>query len=75
MMRVKINLDTMTDINDFVKIMAGYDGNVYLTDKDRAFVVSAKSMLGAIYSMEWGEGGCESDKDIYHLIAPFVAQE
>ena len=41
MMRVKINLDTMTDINDFVKIMAGYDGNVYLTDKDRAFVVSA----------------------------------
>ena len=34
MMRVKINLDTMTDINDFVKIMAGYDGNVYLTDKD-----------------------------------------
>ena len=48
MMRVKINLDTMTDINDFVKIMAGYDGNVYLTDKDRAFVVSAKSMLGAI---------------------------
>ena len=75
MMRVKINLDTMTDINDFVKIMAGYDGNVYLTDKDRAFVVSAKSMLGAIYSMEWGEVWCESDKDIYHLIAPFVAQE
>ena len=75
MMRVKINLDTMTDINDFVKIMAGYDGNVYLTDKDRAFVVSAKSMLGAIYSMEWGEVWCESDKDIYPLIAPFVAQE
>ena len=75
MMRVKINLDTMTVINDFVKIMAGYDGNVYLTDKDRAFVVSAKSMLGAIYSMEWGEVWCESDKDIYHLIAPFVAQE
>ena len=47
-MRVKINLDTMTDINDFVKIMSGYDGNVFLTDKDREFVVSAKSMLGAI---------------------------
>ena len=34
-MRVKINLDTMTAINDFVKAVTNYGGNVYLTDKER----------------------------------------
>ena len=74
-MRVKINLDTMTDINDFVKLMTGYGGNVFLTDKDRHFIVSAKSMLGAIYSMEWGEIWCESEDDINHLLSRFISQE
>ena len=74
-MRVKINLDTMTDINDFVKAVTNYGGNVYLTDKDRNFIVSAKSMLGAIYSMEWGEVCCESDDDIYHILSRFIAEE
>ena len=74
-MRVKINLDTMTDINDFVKAVTKYGGNVYLTDKDRNFIVSAKSMLGAIYSMEWGEVWCESDDDIYHILSRFIAEE
>ncbi len=74
-MRVKINLDTMTDINDFVKLMTGYGGSVFLTDKDRHFIVSAKSMLGAIYSMEWGEIWCESEDDIYHLLSRFISQE
>lgn len=74
-MRVKINLDTMTDINDFVKAVTNYGGNVYLTDKDRNFIVSANSMLGAIYSMEWGEVWCESDDDIYHILSRFIAEE
>ena len=74
-MRVKDNLDTMTDINDFVKAVTNYGGNVYLTDKDRNFIVSAKSMLGAIYSMEWGEVWCESDDDIYHILSRFIAEE
>ena len=74
-MRVKINLDTMTAINDFVKAVTNYGGNVYLTDKDRNYLVSAKSMLGAIYSMEWGEVWCESDDDIYHILSRFIAEE
>lgn len=74
-MRIKINLDTMTDINDFVKAMVSYGGNVFLTDKDRNFIVSAKSMLGAVYSMEWSEIWCEADEDIYHLLSRFAAEE
>lgn len=72
-MRVKITLDTMTSINEFVKTMVNYGGNVYLTDEKRNFIVSAKSMLGAIYSMEWNEVWCESDEDIYHLLRKYIA--
>lgn len=32
-MKNKIRLDTMSDVNEFVKIVTGVRGNVYLTDK------------------------------------------
>lgn len=71
-MRIKINLDTMATVNRFVSDMTKYNGNVYLTDKDRNFVVSAKSMLGAIYTMEWDEVWCESDEDIFQIINKYM---
>ncbi|MBQ8254389.1 MAG: hypothetical protein IJY94_02670 [Clostridia bacterium] len=74
-MRIKINLDTMTEINAFVGAMTKTNANVFLTDKDRNFIVSAKSMLGAVYSMEWDEVWCESDEDIYHVVSRFAADE
>lgn len=73
-MRIKINLDTMTTVNRFVSDMTKYKGNVYLTDKDRNFVVSAKSMLGAIYTMEWDEVWCESDEDIFQIINKYMEE-
>jgi hypothetical protein len=54
--------------------MTKYNGNVYLTDKDRYFVVSAKSMLGAIYTMEWDEVWCESDEDIFQIINKYMEE-
>ena len=74
-MRIKINLDTMSDINAFVSAMTKTNANVFLTDSERNFIVSAKSMLGAVYSMEWDEVWCESDEDIYHVISKFAADE
>ncbi len=74
-MRIKIHLDTMSDINAFVAAMTKTGANVFLTDKDRNFIVSAKSMLGAVYSMEWEEVWCESDEDIYHVVSKFAADE
>lgn len=74
-MRIKIRLDTMSEVNSFVNDMAKSNANVYLTDKNKNYIVSAKSMLGAVYSMEWDEIWCESDEDIFHLISKYAADE
>ena len=74
-MRIKIRLDTMSDINAFVSDMTKCGATVYLTDKDRNFIVNAKSMLGAVYSMEWDEVWCESDDNIYHIVSKYAADE
>lgn len=71
-MRVKINLDTMTKITSFVAEATKYDGKIFLTDATRDFIVSAKSMLGAVYSMEWDEVWCECDDDIFHIVGKYM---
>ena len=74
-MRIKIRLDTMSEINAFVGDMTKCGATVYLTDKDRNFIVNAKSMLGAVYSMEWDEVWCECEDNIYHLVSKYAADE
>lgn len=71
-MRVRINLDTMTKINQFVADATKYSGNIFLTDAKRNFIVSAKSMLGAVYSMEWDEVWCEADEDVYRIVGKYM---
>ena len=73
-MKYKIRLDTMTDVNRFVKIATGYPGKITLTDGDN-FTVSGKSLLGAMYTMEWDQVYCESENEIYHLIKDFIVEE
>ena len=51
MTRTKIRLDTMSDVNRFVSAMTKVNEKVWLED-DEGNRVSAKSLLGAIYSME-----------------------
>ncbi|MBE6621327.1 MAG: hypothetical protein E7630_00065 [Ruminococcaceae bacterium] len=74
-MRIKIRLDTMSDINAFVGDMTKSDAKAFLTDKNRNFIVSAKSMLGAVYSMEWDEVWCECDDNIFHIVNKYRADE
>ena len=74
-MRIKIRLDTMSEVNSFVSDMTKSGAKVFLTDKDRNYIVSAKSMLGAVYSMEWDEVWCESDDNIYHIVRKYAADE
>jgi hypothetical protein len=69
-MRVKINLETMSDVTKFVSITSLIDVPVHLVNGD--FRVSAKSLLGAVYTMEWDEVWCECEKDIYTKIEQFV---
>lgn len=70
-MKAQIRLDTLRDVQDFVNIATSMEGNVYITD-NAGLKVSAKSLLGAIYALEFEELWCESEEDIYHSIQNFV---
>ena len=70
-MKAQIRLDTMRDVQDFVNIASRMHGNVYITD-NAGLKVSAKSLLGALYAMEFEELWCESDEDIYRNIQDFI---
>ena len=69
-MRVKIELETMSDVSEFVAIATKVEEPVHLVGEN--FRVSAKSLLGALYTMEWDEVWCECEKDIYTKIEKFV---
>lgn len=70
-MKAQIRLDTMRDVQDFVAIATRMHGNVYITDNN-GLKVSAKSLLGALYAMEFEELWCEADEDIYRNISDFI---
>lgn len=69
-MKVKIALDTMNDVVKFVAITSQIPHNVTLVSEH--FRVSAKSLLGALCSMEWDEIWCECEVDIYNKIEKFA---
>lgn len=70
-MRAKIRLDTMKDINQFVATCSKVSVPVYITD-GAGLRVSAKSVLGVMYSMEFANIWCECDEDIYNQIERFT---
>ena len=69
--KAQIRLDTMSDVHRFVKIATAQTGNIYITD-DNGLRVSAKSILGALYALEFDNLWCESEVDIYHVIEDFI---
>ena len=74
-MKVKVRLDTLSDIKGFVRAVSRVEGaEVHLTDGNN-LTVSAKSILGAMYTMEWSEIYCTCNKDIYSAIRTFVIEE
>ena len=73
-MKNKIRLETLADINDFVNIVSTVEGPVRLED-GTGFVVNAKSLIGAMYTVEWEELWCVSEADIYRKIERFIADE
>ena len=73
-MRVKLNLDKATTVHEFVAVASSVKGNVYLTNDNHQFIVSAKSLLGALYSLEWSSGvwlECE-DENAYSMFRKFM---
>ena len=73
-MRVKINLDTTNDAIGLSRIAEKLEGNITITDGN-GLKVNAKSVMGALYSLEFSELWLESDHDIYHHIVNFIKVE
>ena len=71
--RAKVRLDTQTDIANFVNRVTSVSVPVFLTSG--AYCVSGKSLLGAIYTLEWENLWCECEQDIYHLITDFIVDQ
>lgn len=71
MTRTKIRLDTLSDVNQFVSEMSTLNEKVWLED-DEGNRVSAKSLLGAIYSLEWNDIYCYCQKDINMHLMPWA---
>ena len=70
-MTAKIRLDTLRDVNDFVRACATIVAPVYITD-GVGLRVSAKSLLGVMYALEFNEIWCECEEDIWHRIEKFI---
>lgn len=71
-MKARIELNTMSDVTEFVSIVTAVHGQVYLSDGKHQ-QICAKSQLGAILAkMEWDEIYCVSDEDISGSIVKFI---
>ncbi len=72
-MRAKINIDTLQKINYFVNICSQIDCRVNLID-GCGYCVSAKSLIGAIATMDWSQVFVECERDIYLYIREFITE-
>ena len=74
MYKYPLELVGLSDVNKFVAIVTPLPGSIKLTDDDE-YVVNARSLLGALASMEWESLYCISETDIYTKIQEFVRDE
>lgn len=71
--KYKVQLETFKDVSDFVAATTSVDYEINLTGHDGKYTVSAKSMLGAIATMDWNDTWVVSDNDeLYNLIKNWV---
>ena len=72
-MKVKVRLDTVTDIANFVLIASQIKSDVYLTNNN-GLKVDGKSFLGVAHAHEFNELWCERERDIYVAIKDFIVE-
>lgn len=70
-MKVRIRLDTASDIANFVLVTSKIKEDVYVTDGNR-LCINGKSFLGLAHASEFDQLWCECDRDIYTLIKQFI---
>lgn len=75
-MRVKINLDTYTSVENFFRIITTTPcGKVELVNSNNQYRINAKSYLGCLLAhTEWGKDGIwlEAEDDLYTPLADFI---
>ena len=55
----------MSDVQNFVKVTSSFPDEVKVSLEDgEGNRINARSILGAIYSLEWSEIYCNCNKDI-----------
>ena len=70
-MRTRVRLDTMKDIYKFIEVTSRIDDKIFLED-NTGYKVSARSLLGALLSMEWDQVFVTCEKDITAYIMPWM---
>lgn len=70
-MKVKIRLDTATDLANFVLITNNIKEKVYITN-GKNLCIDGKSFLGLAHATEFDKLYCECEQDIYNMIKQFV---
>ena len=73
-MKVRIRLDTMTDIANFVLIANSTSKAVLLTDNEN-LCVDGKSFLGLAYSREFNDLWCETEANLYTQLQPYIVTD
>ena len=72
-MKIKIRLDTIKDAQALSNIAQDLSDEITITDNS-GLRVSAKSVLGVIYALEFNELWLESDDDHYFAFMDFVTE-
>lgn len=76
MIKWQIVLDTSSQIDNFVKITSKYKENLIVTNNDGTFRVSAKSLMGMLYTTEWGNDVylvCDTEPTgLYIELEPYI---
>ena len=72
-MKIKIRLDTIKDAQRLADIAQDLSDEITITDNS-GLRVSAKSVLGVIYALEFNELWLESSDDHYFAFMDFVTE-
>lgn len=71
--KYKVQLDTFKDVQKFVATTTSVNYEINLTTYDGRYTVSAKSMLGAVATMDWTDTWVVSDNEgLYSLVKDWV---
>lgn len=73
-MKHRVNLDTTTNIANFVLAVSKLPDNVrvFIKNRDGSLSIDGKSFLGLAHAREFDELYCVCDTDIYNIIKDFV---